>query len=56
VWGDGNDVARWSSEQLAEADSIGRVRTKMLRGGQWALVWVQATTIEIVVRGPLTPS
>jgi hypothetical protein len=56
VWGDGNDVARWSTEQLAQADSIGRVRTKMLRGGKWAFVWVQATTIEIVVREPLTPS
>jgi hypothetical protein len=52
VWEDGNDVARWSSEQLAEADRTGRVRTKILRGGEWALTWVQATTIEIVVESP----
>jgi len=51
VWGDGNDVARWSREQLDAADRAGQVVVRHLRpGGRWVENWFPATTVEVVVR------
>ena len=51
VWGDGNDVARWSREQLDAADRAGQVVVRRLRpGGRWVENWFPATTVEVVVR------
>ena len=51
VWGDGNDVARWSPEQLAAADRAGQVVVRQLwPGGRRVENWFPATTIELVVR------
>lgn len=53
VWGDGNDVAGWSNEQLAEANRAGAVRSWLLRrrarGTRAEEYWVPATVIDVAV-------
>jgi DNA-binding SARP family transcriptional activator len=49
VWGDGNDVARWTPAQFAEADRRGQVLARQLwPDGQSFENYYPATTIEVV--------
>ncbi len=49
-WGDGNEVADWSLEQIDEANTYGRTRARLLSGsGEYREVAVPAVAIELVV-------
>lgn len=55
IWGDGNDVAGWSDDQLREANRVGAVRSTLVyrEGGRLRTktYWVPATVIEVAARG-----
>jgi hypothetical protein len=48
-WDDGNDIARFSDQQIADAQSSGRCTVSWLMDGSWQDVKVPADAIKVVV-------
>jgi hypothetical protein len=50
IWGDGNDIAQWSSASIATAMASGQVCADWWTASGWSKVWVAATAVRLVVK------